>query len=164
MVYRVGPEAVRVKVRRGEVEFRQEGGQGKPISYHLISGEDPFGWKDSVPADALGGKAMDERKWLETTCKTQYPDLPAQIMAYFRASRAGDIAVFAEPGWDFRESNKAGHGGLRPGDMHVPLLMAGPGVPKGRIDAVRTVDVMPTLLKLLGRPLPEGLDGRPITP
>lgn len=164
VAYSVGTDKVRVKLRRGEVEFRQPGGRGKPISYHLISGGDPFEWKGKVSAESLEGKPMGQRQWLKATCNTQYPDLPAQILAYFRAPRAGDVAVFAAPGWDFRDSNKAGHGGLRPGEMHVPLLIAGPGVPKGRLDAVRTVDVMPTILKLLGRPLPAGMDGQPIIP
>jgi arylsulfatase A-like enzyme len=47
--------------------------------------------------------------------------------------------------------------------MHVPLILAGPGVPSGkRIGAARTVDLVPTVLTLLGRPVPEGLDGRPL--
>jgi len=100
-----------------------------------------------------------DRQWLEATADTDYPDLPSQILAYFRARRAGDIAVFAAPGWDFGQKNHAGHGGLRPEEMFVPILLAGPGVPAGRADAVRTVDIMPTLLELLGRPAARNLDG-----
>ena len=87
---------------------------------------------------------------------------PAQILAYFRAPRAGDLAVFAAPGWDFTTVNRAGHGGLRPAEMHVPLIVAGPGVGKGTLPVARTTDVMPTILALLGRPVPPGLDGRPL--
>jgi len=71
-------------------------------------------------------------------------------LAYFRAPRAGDLAIFASPGWDFLSPNRAGHGGLRAyDDMHVPLLLAGPGVPHKTIPAARTVDLVPTLLQLL---------------
>ncbi len=44
----------------------------------------------------------------------------------------------------------------------VPLLMAGPGVPVGRrVDAtVRTADIVPTVLELLGLPGGRDLDGR----
>lgn len=55
-------------------------------------------------------------------------------------------------------------GAAGPADMFVPLLLGGPGVPQGRLDAARTVDVMPTVLKLLGRKVPAGLDGQPIVP
>ena len=115
-----------------------------------------------MPDDVLAGKPLTPEQWLAATCATDYPDLPAQIVAYFRSHRAGDIALFAAPGWDFNTVNRAGHGGLRPGDMHVPLLLAGPGIAPGRLAATRTVDVMPTILHLLGRPVPPGLDGRPL--
>jgi len=107
------------------------------------------------------GRPHSPQTWLQATADTQYPDLVPQIMAYFDAPRAGDIAVFAAPGWDFSSKHKAGHGGVRPADMTTVLLMAGPGVPhERRKDAVRAVDVMPTLLELLGRPAPDDIDGR----
>ena len=160
VAYSVGADRAGVRSKAGQVEFRQAGGRGKAISYHLVNGDDPLGWKGAVSDEALNGKPMSGRWWLRATAATDYPDLPAQIVAYFRARRAGDIAVFAAPGWDFGARNRAGHGGLRPGDMHVPLLVAGPGIAKGTLDSARTVDVMPTLLKLLGRPIPPGLDGK----
>ena len=164
LAYSVGADRVRVRRKGGEVEFRQDGGREGSISYHLIAGEDPLGWKGKVSVAALRGEPMDGREWLAATHDTQYPDLPAQILAYFRARRAGDIAMFAAPGWDFNTVNRAGHGGLRPEDLHVPILLAGPRVPHGRVQVARTVDVMPTLLELLGRPLPPGLDGRSLIP
>ncbi len=44
----------------------------------------------------------------------------------------------------------------------VPLLLAGPGIPRhGRVDRlVRTVDIVPTVLELLHVPVPGNLDGR----
>jgi predicted AlkP superfamily pyrophosphatase or phosphodiesterase len=48
-------------------------------------------------------------------------------------------------------------------DRHVPLILMGPGVPAGSSDeAVRTVDMAPTLAGLAGIPYPEDLDGRPL--
>ena len=158
----VGPNRVRVRRAGGEVEFRQDGGAGSPISCRVVAGSDPLGWSGKVPADALNGAPMTPREWLAATIETDYPDLPAQIVAYFRCRRAGDIAVFAAPGWDFGNSNRAGHGGLRPADVLTPMLLAGPGVPHGTVPAARTVDLAPTLLKLLGKPVPPGLDGQPL--
>jgi arylsulfatase A-like enzyme len=160
VAYAVGTDQVRVRRKTGEVEFRQPGGRDAPITYHVITGDDPLGWAGKVDDEALVGKPLSSREWLAATCETDYPDLPAQILAYFRAPRAGDIAVFAAPNWDFRNSNRAGHGGIRPEDMHTPLLLAGPGVPKATVRAARTVDLVPTILTLLKRPLPPNLDGQ----
>jgi arylsulfatase A-like enzyme/Tfp pilus assembly protein PilF len=46
--------------------------------------------------------------------------------------------------------------------LHVPLLMAGAGVPRGQVvtERVGAVDVLPTVLGLLGVPAPAGLAGR----
>ncbi len=48
--------------------------------------------------------------------------------------------------------------------MRVPLILAGPGVPVGRTlpGPVETVDLVPTLLALLGLPPAAGLDGQPL--
>lgn len=48
----------------------------------------------------------------------------------------------------------------------VPFLLAGPGVPKGRVVSatVELVDVYPTLVELAGLPLPDGLEGRSLAP
>ncbi len=160
VAYRLAPNRVRILRRGGEVEFAQPAGRDGPISYRKISGGDPLSWLGKVPDALLNGKPATSREWLRATVGTDYPDLPAQILAYFRAKRAGDIALFAAPGWDFNRTNRAGHGGLRSVDMFVPLLLAGPGVPKGRISIARTVDVLPTLLQLLGKAVPPNLDGR----
>jgi arylsulfatase A-like enzyme len=50
-------------------------------------------------------------------------------------------------------------------DVLVPLVFAGDGVPRG-VDAgvARLEDVAPTLLELLGQPVPTGLDGVSLVP
>jgi len=47
----------------------------------------------------------------------------------------------------------------------VPFVLAGPGIPQGRCDAlVYLMDIFPTVCELVGTPLPEGLDGRSLAP
>ena len=165
IAYRAGRGRVRVRTAGGEVEFARTDDRAGAISYRVMSGPDPLGWAGRVPKALLAGRPADGRTWLEATSGTDMPDLPEQILAYFRSRRAGDIAVFAAPGWDFENVNRAGHGGLRADDdMCVPLLIAGPGVPRGRLKTARSVDLMPTLLDLLARPVPAGLDGKSLTP
>jgi arylsulfatase A-like enzyme/tetratricopeptide (TPR) repeat protein len=50
--------------------------------------------------------------------------------------------------------------------LHVPFLLAGPGVPAGTVvaDQVGLVDVLPTVLRLLGVAPPPGLPGRDLAP
>jgi arylsulfatase A-like enzyme len=53
------------------------------------------------------------------------------------------------------------HGGrLHEDQLRIPLLVSGPGISAGSTARpVSLVDVMPTLLELLDRPVPDGLDG-----
>ena len=162
IAYVVGPDSVRVACAGGEVEFRQPGGQGGAISYRVVRGEDPLDWHACLSADARGGLPLSTRTWFDMTARSELPDLPEQILAYFRSTRAGDVAVFAKPDHDFRKVNNGAHGGVRPVDMHIPILIAGPGVPHQKIDHARSVDIMPTILHLDGKPLPHDVDGRPL--
>lgn len=51
--------------------------------------------------------------------------------------------------------------------LEVPLILRGPGIPSGVVDQknlISHVDVLPTLLDLLGHPLPGNLHGRSFAP
>lgn len=51
------------------------------------------------------------------------------------------------------------------GGMHVPLVFAGPGIPKGRSDAlVYLMDLFPTFVDFGGAKLPEDVEGRDLRP
>jgi arylsulfatase A-like enzyme len=51
------------------------------------------------------------------------------------------------------------------GGMHVPLVIAGPGIAKGRSDAlVYLMDLFPTLADYAGAKLPEGVEGKSLRP
>jgi len=191
VAWKAGPDAVRLATRAGVAEVTRIGpaapgatgglsasasatapGTAQPsvrfadahprFSLKTIAGTDPLGYAGTVPAAMLDGSAHDDREWLRATADSPHPDLVPQIIAYFDAPRAPDLAVFAAAGWDFSDNGlRGGHGGLLPEDMHTVLLLAGPGVPhERRTEPVRAVDIMPTLLELLGRPMPAGLDGR----
>lgn len=155
-----GPGRVLLTTKTGAVELAAEAGR-KAYRARVIAGEDPLGYR-GTPAEALlDGQPHDDLAWLRLTADTPYPDLAPQMLAYFEGPRAADLAVFATPGWNFGFENKAGHGGLHPTEMFVPMILAGPGVPhERRTEPARTVDLMPTLLHLLGRPVPTDIDGR----
>ncbi|MFB3890879.1 MAG: alkaline phosphatase family protein [Phycisphaerae bacterium] len=165
VAYRVKPGVVRLVRKGGEVEFRRvpraQGAAGpESLTYHVISGDDPLEWAARLPAKALAGEPMTDREWLEATAGTQFPDLGTGLLTAFESDRIGDLSIYAAPGWDINGWRKAGHGGIRDVEMFSPMLIAGPGIPHGRIAVARTVDLVPTLLEALDKPLPPGLDGR----
>jgi arylsulfatase A-like enzyme/tetratricopeptide (TPR) repeat protein len=76
------------------------------------------------------------------------------------------VAVLADHGEGLGEHGETGHGILLyESTLRVPMLMAGPGVPEGRVisEPVGTIDVAPTLLQLLGREAAD-LPGRDLRP
>jgi arylsulfatase A-like enzyme len=51
------------------------------------------------------------------------------------------------------------------GGMHVPLVIAGPGIPRGRSDAlVYLMDLFPTFAEFAGAKIPDGVEGKSIVP
>ncbi len=72
--------------------------------------------------------------------------------------------AIARPGYIWSGPERStGHGTPNTDDVLVPIVFLGSGIPRGRVTRpVRTVDIAPTLARLLGlRPL-EPLDGRPL--
>jgi len=159
LAYSIDPNCVRIVRKEGLVEIRRPDRKSRSFSYNLIEGEDPLGYERDVPSEMLGGKFFDSREWFRATAGTDFPEVIPQLLIYFDAPRAGDIVLFASPGWDFGKERKAGHGGIRADDMHFPLIIAGEDIEAKKIQSARQVDLVPTLLHLLDRPLDEKLDG-----
>lgn len=141
--------SIRVEGRGGAAEIARENGS---IRYRVL-GSDPFGYK-RMP------ETMTDRECLAATVGTDYPDAPSQVLQIFRSRRAGDVILSAAKGSDLRlryeiHEHKSSHGSLHGEHMKIPLvtnarLKPGP---------IRSVDVFPTVLKLLGRPIPPDIDG-----
>lgn len=89
-----------------------------------------------------------------------------RILEALRAAGHGEdtlVIVVADHGEGLGEHDEGGHGILAyQSTLRVPLLLSGPGVPKGRVvkDAVGTIDLAPTALALLGVDAPGDLPGR----
>jgi len=78
------------------------------------------------------------------------------------------VVITADHGEELFDHGSVGHGhSVWQELLHVPLLVRIPGLTDGRRpvpDAVGLVDVMPTVLDVLGRPIPEDVDGRSLLP
>lgn len=145
------PGAVRVADASGEAII-ESAADGDTISYRPRSG-DPLGLGGAITASA--------EDWLQATWDAAYPDACGQLLDQFRAPRTGDLIVVAREGYDFRKrfeipEHKSGHGSLIRSHMQVPVWTSvpGPAAP------IRTVDLFPAMLEWLGRPVPDGIDGR----
>jgi arylsulfatase A-like enzyme len=86
---------------------------------------------------------------LDSTLVVCFSDHGEDLAGWYRNDHAGDL------GYPYEE----GHGCLLfDATQHVPLIFSGPGVPIGLAvpEQVRLVDVMPTVLELIGLPAPPG--------
>lgn len=98
----------------------------------------------------------------EATLASDYPDALVQISRLSDSPRSGEIILSAKRQWDFRAKyepipHTSSHGALHREHMMVPLLTSKPL----RSRAQRTVDVMPSALKVLGIDIPGSVEGRP---
>jgi type I phosphodiesterase/nucleotide pyrophosphatase len=138
--------------RRGRAKIRSRDGR---IDYE-VKGGDPFGY-GPLPS------SMSDREALQRTSATEYPDALVQLAQIFRSSRTGDWVISAAKGWDLRRrfehpEHRSSHGGLIREQMMIPFFANAP-LPN---ETVRSCDVFPTILKLTGKEIPEGIDGIPL--
>ncbi|MCE5325713.1 MAG: alkaline phosphatase family protein [Planctomycetaceae bacterium] len=161
IAYSVGENRIRVRTRGGEAEFAQPGGPRADISYRLVSGSDPFMWNGKVRQDMLDGTPAGPLTWLDETEHTPFPAFVSSLLAFMgEKNRRPDIVVFAAPLRDFSTTLHSGHGGLRACETYIPIMAAGGGIPHRKASTVRSVDLVPTILQLLGKPIPPDMDGR----
>jgi hypothetical protein len=109
----------------------------------------------------------DSRTWLAATANASWPDFVPQVVEMFDSPRTGDLVVFSDNDFSFSAEWRGGHGSCLQQDMHVPLFLAGPGLPPGgQLPAARLVDVAPTMLDLLDVDTPAGttFDGVSLLP
>lgn len=77
------------------------------------------------------------------------------------------VAIAGDHGESLGDHGEAAHGVfLYEATQRVPMFLAGPGVPEGRVVAspVGLVDLAPTILDVLGLPALGGTDGRSLLP
>jgi len=141
---------IHIMSKRGAASLKWEDGV---VRYRPLAG-DPFGYGE-LP------EVMTAWESLEATFTSEYPDALVQLVQLFNSRRSGDLIVSATKGHDLRANfewpeHRASHGALLREQMIVPIVCSHP------IDArpARTVDVFPTILKLMGKPIPAGIEGQ----
>ena len=76
------------------------------------------------------------------------------------------VIVTSDHGEVLGEHGVAGHAYVWEENLRVPLVIAAPGILGGRRveHPVRSIDLVPTILELVGVPVPDDLDGRSLVP
>ncbi len=148
---RGGPDTVLVFARSGCCRIeRRRAASGK--AYRLLNElGDALGYlADPDLRRFVADGWHDSRAWLRATDHTDYPDCVPQIVEMFDSPRAGDVVLFAAGQASF-DDDRSGHGSALARDMRVRIFLAGPDIPQATYPtAVRGVDIMPTVLDLLG--------------
>lgn len=162
---------VRAGERRAHV-FRYDGTDATiacsaigPVDYCSFSFDrtrgDPFGYAaDPRLSHLLDGRPHSSFAWRQATAGEAYPDAVVQLSQIFHDGRAGDLFVTTRGRFGFRKVKAGNHGGPGEDDMRVPLLIAGPTVPRGAFGVARSVDLYPAMLQWFGIHVPaENHDG-----
>lgn len=126
---------------------------------HLYDPHDPYAppaaFRDRFPADPYQGEIAAVDAALADLSRGIEQILGKDVL----------FCVVADHGEALGEHGEDTHGYfLYEATVRVPFFIAGPGVPQHQVldTPVGTADVLPTLLRGLGLPVPEGLDGRAI--
>jgi choline-sulfatase len=77
------------------------------------------------------------------------------------------ISILADHGESLGEHGEFSHGVfLYEATLRIPWILAGPGIPPGKrvVDQARTIDLLPTILDLVGGDLPQNCQGVSLVP
>ncbi len=143
---------------------------------YLYFGTEPFASRMREDPSWID-RWRDDREWLELTADSGYPDAVVGMThmllddpedARFDPDERCDFYVIAARGWNFETGRVAPatqHGAPDYECMHIPFMVAGPGIPQGaRVRRpARIIDVLPTVLDLARIEYDESeFDGRPV--
>lgn len=155
--------AIHVHTYKGHGYYKFENNQ---IVYQW-NHEEPLGLNLSSEDKDRCLVKLSENESIDLSFDSHYPDVFVQLKQLFSTSRSGDVILSAHSGYDFRKKfevpeHKASHGAICPEHMMIPLVMNHPIQNlKSKIgrEKIRSVDVFPTMLELMGKKIPDGIDG-----
>lgn len=147
------------KTISGTIEYQGTGLEYK-TKYLFEGNEDIFSYiNDSLASKCLDNKFHSTQEWMEATYKLDYPMYPDLIPRHFKNPRSSDIIVSNDGNIVFniehgRQKNKNMYShdlGLRTNAI-VPLIIGGSEeISKKEIKCCKSTDIVPTLLKMLGK-------------
>ncbi len=170
----ITPDCIVVHGRTGSAQITRQHGEGNARSYkyEILSGIDPLLYTSEAPAIA-DGHFHSHLEWLKATYQGTYPNVPDHMFGFFDCVLAPTFIVVSESGWVFYNPDNPDdhtntyvnqHDAEYRYEVTTPLVLGGAGVKKGvEIPVCQNVDLLPTMLKLLGIPFaPTDFHGRPL--
>jgi predicted AlkP superfamily pyrophosphatase or phosphodiesterase len=132
------------------------------VQHNLLRGQ-----VEQVVKDWLSTYAFVEKCYTaeELFATSDTGKLVRRLRNGYYKGRSGDLLFIAKEGWIDQSSEKGTtHGSGYAYDTHVPLMWYGAKIPAGKLShqPVNVTDITPTLIQLLGIPLPSDLSGKPI--
>lgn len=114
---------------------------------------------------------LDQIFALYDSCVRRFDDAVRDVYQHLQRCGLADntiVVVYSDHGMELFEHNTWGQGNSVMGDSspRVPLLIYDPRLPAQGVSqtAVRTIDLMPTLLSLCGLPIPDSAQGCSLVP
>jgi hypothetical protein len=158
-----GPDSILVHDRNGIAEISRQRGQDEKrlYKYQILEGTDPLGYTTGAPS-LLDGKFHTHLEWLRETALAAFPNVPDDMFGFFDCDLSPTLVATTAPGWvlfhpeDYEDRAAVEinmHGGDGRTVATTPLVVGGAGAKRGvEIDACQNVDMVPTVLRLLGIP------------
>lgn len=114
---------------------------------------------------------LADREYLIGTYDTELNRIDQGLRDFFEQIKTASdfkntiFIITSEHGEDLGEHGFFHHRDIYDVVTHVPLAIFGPGIPTKRISSpVSSLDIMPTILKLLSVPPPQNVEGSDLTP
>ena len=143
-----GTSGYTVLTHRGRVEFARDGASNTVV--------DDFGGQWSWSGEAA---ALDFDVEGRTLSYRQYPNAFERIAGVLDLDKSGEIWVTAKPGAEFEvpggkaHVGGASHGALHQLDSLSPVIVAGGAAPRRLPKKMRSVDIAPLCMQILGIPM-----------
>src|SRR5271157_670428 len=174
LYHEIDPDTILVHDRVGIGCMSRQGGKGdeRSYKYEVLEGDDPLAYTTDAP-DLVDGQYHSHLDWLRGTCQATYPNVPEHMFGFFDCGFAPTLVAIVKPGWvchhpedpqDQTATFVNMHGSELRYEVSTPLVIGGAGVKRGmELDVCQNVDMLPTILKLLGISFnPGDFHGRPL--
>ncbi|MBI4859174.1 MAG: alkaline phosphatase family protein [Candidatus Riflebacteria bacterium] len=164
-------DTVHVFAKGGEAAIDRKDVSGRPMyRYRVLSGNDPFGYAgDARVKHLLDDGYHHSREWQLATLDTNYPDAVVQnYQAFGERNRSPDLFLSAGQYISIGDlvdegKSKSKHGGLTVDEAWTVVAFNGTDLTPGVVQTARVIDIVPTMLALMGKDYdPDSLDGEAI--
>jgi arylsulfatase A-like enzyme len=157
------------QIHEGRIEYEDHGKNQK--TKYVFENLELYGYeRDERSAVLLNGKFHDINSWLEGTNHIDFPMIIDQIPRYFKNPRSCDIIIstLGIDGFSYEHGktvapHQYSHDICLRKSMVVPFIIGGsPELPTTELPYCKTTDMVPSLLRLLGKKPHKSVVGKSI--